>query len=203
MHVYDDEYFAGRSVSPLARLSRDFLLRDLGTASRVLEIGAGAGDLARTGRSSCRQYVAVDLVRYTEMLDVQADGARLPFLNDVYDFVLSMDTIEHLMHPQDHLREVARVLRPGGTIRFTTPNADYADPSMFEDSTHISVHPVDVWRGWLLTTGFCGIKIRRTVPWLGHPKLLYSAARISRNLPIDWPNGGLIFATASLPFAET
>lgn len=47
---------------------------------------------------------------------------RLPFEASSFDGVVSIETIEHLENPWFFLREVSRVLRPGGFLVLTTPN---------------------------------------------------------------------------------
>jgi 2-polyprenyl-3-methyl-5-hydroxy-6-metoxy-1,4-benzoquinol methylase len=48
--------------------------------------------------------------------------ARLPFGDGFFDAVVSIDGIEHLERPFDFVREVRRVLRPGGVLLVSTPN---------------------------------------------------------------------------------
>lgn len=49
-------------------------------------------------------------VRYT------ADPVGLPFPNDSFDTVLSSGVLEHVRDPDGSLVEIARVLKPGGTL---------------------------------------------------------------------------------------
>ena len=54
---------------------------------------------------------------------VKADWyARLPFVDGCFDAVLCSEGIEHHSSQTEFLRELARVLRPGGTLLLTTPN---------------------------------------------------------------------------------
>ena len=46
----------------------------------------------------------------------------LPFDDDCFDVVLSFDVFEHIPEPDQHLREVARVLKPNGCYLLQTPN---------------------------------------------------------------------------------
>ena len=57
-----------------------------------------------------------------ERADVVEPGAPLPYADESFDVVLSMDVIEHVAPPMPWLKEAWRVTRPGGTLFLTTPN---------------------------------------------------------------------------------
>jgi SAM-dependent methyltransferase len=101
---------------------------------RVLDYGAGDGALTgwiakRVGAAGeAHGYdpnpQAVELARY--MLDkhrlratIHADLAELP--NDYFDAVVCAEVIEHVHDVDGLLREIARVLKPGGAAIITTP----------------------------------------------------------------------------------
>jgi SAM-dependent methyltransferase len=59
------------------------------------------------------------------------DGITLPFADGSFDLVTSFQVIEHVTDTASYLREIRRVLRPGGQALFTTPNAAIRlDPGM-------------------------------------------------------------------------
>jgi 2-polyprenyl-6-hydroxyphenyl methylase / 3-demethylubiquinone-9 3-methyltransferase len=60
--------------------------------------------------------------------DVIRAAEALPYDNDAFDLVVSMDVIEHVPDPLPWLRELVRVLAPGGQLFLTTPN--YASYSL-------------------------------------------------------------------------
>ena len=52
----------------------------------------------------------------------QVTGTALPFPDGAFDIVMSFDVFEHIPDSDAHLREVRRVLRPGGSYLLQTPN---------------------------------------------------------------------------------
>src|SRR5262249_11840460 len=51
-----------------------------------------------------------------------SDVRALPFQTDAFDLVYSMGTIEHFADSEIAVREIARVLKPGGTAIIGVPN---------------------------------------------------------------------------------
>lgn len=96
----------------------------------VLEIGTGAGYGIEVVAPRARSFVTIDKLapapEPTQLPNVefrQATVPPLPFANDSFDFVISFQVIEHIKRDLELVREVKRVLRPGGKFIVTTPNA--------------------------------------------------------------------------------
>lgn len=98
---------------------------------RVLEIGSGTGTLLSRLRGQGFDVTGVDVNadlvaearRWHGDLPIQqVQGTSLPFPNRSFDIVMSFDVFEHIPDSDAHLREVHRVLRPGGTYLLQTPN---------------------------------------------------------------------------------
>jgi len=53
---------------------------------------------------------------------IQGDIQDIPLESNSIDSVLSFETIEHVPKPQIAIKEMARVLKPGGRLFLTTPN---------------------------------------------------------------------------------
>ena len=49
------------------------------------------------------------------------DGSHIPFDNNCFSYVISTEVLEHVFDPQKLLSEMARVLKPGGSILVTMP----------------------------------------------------------------------------------
>jgi len=84
----------------------------------TLEIGAEA--------STCKNWfprrIAIN-IKLNANIDVQADAYRLPFRDNAFDIALCTEVLEHTHSPALVLREVRRVLKPGGKLLLTTPFA--------------------------------------------------------------------------------
>ncbi len=113
------------------RIFFDLLDRALGTtnqARRVLEIGCGAGGmlgpLQRYGEVSGldidHEYVSYCKARGFQNV-LCGSGYQLPFADASFDLVCLFDTIEHIPDQEQALREVRRVLRPGGSVFVSVP----------------------------------------------------------------------------------
>lgn len=99
---------------------------------RVLDVGTGAGVIAARLAEAVGEHGevhAVDVVDLRVETDGYEfhliDGVTLPFPDASFDIVVSNHCIEHtggLLEQEQHMRELARVLRPDGTGYFTAPN---------------------------------------------------------------------------------
>jgi SAM-dependent methyltransferase len=52
-------------------------------------------------------------------------GEALPFPDDSFDFVLSHEVLEHVQDDHQTIKEIIRVLRPGGRLALFCPNRGY------------------------------------------------------------------------------
>src|SRR5262249_48608603 len=93
---------------------------------RALDLGAGRGELST--RLSALGYRVVAVERYIPQFEakvpvVDADlNQPLPFEDACFDVAMAVEILEHLENPRSFLRELSRVLRPGGTAIVSTPN---------------------------------------------------------------------------------
>ena len=69
-------------------------------------------------------------------LVVNASCYSLPLPDDVFDYVVSIELIEHLAFPENFVQESVRVLRPGGVFVCTTPRRASTDASL-SDPYHV------------------------------------------------------------------
>ena len=91
---------------------------------RVLDLGCGVGHSYSllAPRETVGVDIAADALAGQERETVVADMRDLPFGDASFQSVLSVQSIEHVPDPERVLAEVRRVLEPGGTAVFVTPN---------------------------------------------------------------------------------
>jgi len=77
----------------------------------------------------CAEAVGVDAADFRPhsvgLTKVAADIEQLPFADETFSLVTANMVVEHVRKPERLLREIRRVLTPGGLFLFHTPNARY------------------------------------------------------------------------------
>jgi SAM-dependent methyltransferase len=111
----------------------------LPSESEVLDLGCGVGHSFEL--LAPRRTVGVDLdadaLAAQDRPTVVADMRALPFEAGRFASVLSVHSLEHVPDPERVLAEAVRVLRPGGTAIFVTPNRlTFARPDEIVDPYH-------------------------------------------------------------------
>jgi ubiquinone/menaquinone biosynthesis C-methylase UbiE len=114
----------------------DVILQEVGPSpGLVVDVGCGVGDIAVQLAGRATQVVATDLsfvnARRTgvnsavdapgRVTAVQAAAELLPLADEAVDVVVLADVLEHVPDVVGCLRELRRVLRPGGRLVIATP----------------------------------------------------------------------------------
>jgi SAM-dependent methyltransferase len=96
---------------------------------RVLDLGCGPKDQAKPFRHLGYEYLGVDVDGSNA--DTIADAHNLPFDDLSFDVVFSYAVLEHLHSPFVAIREVERVLKPGGVYVGTVSQGEPFHASYF------------------------------------------------------------------------
>lgn len=152
-----------------AALVRRFAPDDGG---RLLEMGCGLGHLLGLLQDDF-QCVGIDLIDYsieqTKLNAPKADVYQMDvadiaenFEHGTFSAVVALHLVEHLPDPQQTIRDVNTLLKPGGLFLYATPQPDYTlrrfkdreNDAIGKDKTHINVQPPSQWRAWSEANGF-------------------------------------------------
>ena len=121
-------------------LTFDFDRLGVGPGSRVLDVGAGGGRHSLEALARGADVVAVDLdpaqsggarealtglsghlPAGSRFLCLAGDALRLPFADGTFDCVIASEVLEHIRDDACAIAELARVLRPGGSLGVSVP----------------------------------------------------------------------------------
>jgi ubiquinone/menaquinone biosynthesis C-methylase UbiE len=76
-------------------------------------------DISKEAIIHCKKVYKEDSVCFLNM-----DCTSLAFPNEIFDSIVSFETIEHIYDPEKFVKELYRVLKPGGQVLISTPNRD-------------------------------------------------------------------------------
>lgn len=109
-------------------------VRLLGKGRRILDVGCGSGRIHPFLADRFTEICGVDYAgpaldaaakRGTTVATADLNQGRLPYEDAHFDAVVCLEVVEHLLDPRVVLREVRRVLRPGGRLVLSTPNVQF------------------------------------------------------------------------------
>jgi len=130
------------------------------TGRVVLDVACGTGYGAKVLRAAgAREVLSFDvspdalrfgLARYG-ILAVRSDALTMPLRAESCEAVVSLETIEHLENPLAFAKESWRILRPGGDLLLSTPNASRSTGS---NPYHLQEMTIDQLRAMFGEAGF-------------------------------------------------
>jgi SAM-dependent methyltransferase len=151
--------------------------RHFDAGAKLLDVGCGTGWLAEhfsdyTGIDGSPE--AVDAAQAKGRSIVQGDvGEPLPFGDAAFDGVVLKDLLEHVADPVAVVREAHRVLKPGGRVFASSPDAQRW---VWDDYTHRRPFTRRAFRLLFADQGF-------TVEQAGYESVMPGTSIVSRRMP--------------------
>jgi SAM-dependent methyltransferase len=87
----------------------------------VVALDAGADEVAKVRDTFGAMVDAGELDHHARAGAVRGDALHLPFAEGTFDRVIASEVLEHIPDDVAAMSELARVLRPGGTMAVTVP----------------------------------------------------------------------------------
>jgi SAM-dependent methyltransferase len=151
---YSQYWWSNRFYGILAR-------RFSSSGGRILEEGCGLGHLIGQLEIDFDTFgMDINLWALKEATKnagasrlVCSSAEGLPYPNNSFNAIISKHVVEHLAKPSEAIKEIGRILAPGGMAIISTPNLDSLLKPLkkerwigYQDPTHISLHTPEEWK---------------------------------------------------------
>ena len=145
------KFFYNKKILPYTKYPSElcgYLFRRFGMkqGDKFLDIGCGRGDFAKGFKDLGLEVFGIDrergdseILKGIEVQLIYIENDSFPFSDEIFDFVFSKSVIEHLWTPDNFIKEIYRVLKPGGRIIVMAPDWQSQRRIFYDDYTH--VHP--------------------------------------------------------------
>ena len=155
---------------------------------KFLDIGCGRGEFLRgfidcgvQGHGVDRSRTAERYCPEAELHTADLENEELPYPDNHFDVIYSKSVIEHFYYPEKLVKEMFRVLKPGGLLITMCPDWEYNVRNYFEDYTHRTPFTQTSLRDIQMIHGFENIKVE-----------------YFRQLPILWSLGSILMPIAEI-----
>lgn len=124
-------------VGPTQLYQYQYIEPYLKSSNAVLDVACGTGygskflvehNAVVYGVDISNEVINFATHRYPEIQFIQSSADNLPFEDNFFDVIVSVETVEHIHDDISFLKEVHRVLKPNGKILLTTPHHGFGNP---------------------------------------------------------------------------
>jgi len=127
-----------QEIDPTDDSAHSRVLRAIGRAGRVLELGPGPGHVTELLAAAGNDVTCVELdagaaasarrfATRVEVADLDVTDLTTLLAGEIFDALSAADVLEHLRHSHRTLHQAASLVRPGGTVVVSLPNVAHVD----------------------------------------------------------------------------
>ncbi len=185
--IYNADYFLGsdsedgrQGVSEIKQATASLYLSEIRSyrglgSGRLLEIGCGDGDFLVLAEADGWHVTGIEYspvacekarrrLKNGEVLNGELQSARLAA--EQFDLCVISDVLEHVRSPLDFLRDIHRVLKPGGTLFIATPSIDSWSARFLRQKwmefkiEHLTYFDRQTLQTALFRSGFCDVIVQ-------------------------------------------
>ena len=129
---YYDKWFQTKVGKYVDTTEKELIFSLLKTKrGMALDLGCGTGNyifelkkrnFKIVGMDISKEMLKIALKKFPEVPLIRADAYKIPFKSNVFDLVLSITVFEFIKKPEEVLKEIYRILKPGGEFIIGTMN---------------------------------------------------------------------------------
>ena len=127
LHAANRDNSLAERRAHMAEMRRYFQLPE---HARLLDVGCALGFMLQEAKAAGWEAIGIETSgfaaeyasQHTECQVYQGTLQQVALPSESFDVVTLMDVLEHIAEPLDLMREIYRVLRPGGIVYVVTPN---------------------------------------------------------------------------------
>ena len=119
-----------------------FSMLQIKGGDKVLDLGSGAGYFSETICTQASSTFCLDIAlgnllsikqrKNGNLFLIHSEAEHLPFSDTSFNKVLCSEVLEHIEGDREALREIARILQPGGTLVITVPCSELRFPTLID-----------------------------------------------------------------------
>jgi len=175
----------GRTSFELAKTVDDLILgvdlnfAMLRTAAAILHQGRVSYPKRRVGIAFDKREFPATFEGASKVDFWACDGTSLPFADESFSLVASLNVIDCVQSPYDHLKELGRILKPNGGALFSAPY-----------DWNVNATPVEAWLGGHSqrseNQGASEIMLRSLLAGGEHPYAIQELELVSESEAVPW-----------------
>jgi len=141
----DNPYIENALWTELEQSTRDLIEKHVPAGSAVLDVGVGLGRVMAP-LTQYRRYgidISLDYLRLTRDRGIEVAFARvedMPYRDASFDAIVTCDVLEHLVEFDQGIKQILRVLKPGGHLIVRVPYREDLKVYLRDDLPYEYIH---------------------------------------------------------------